>query len=81
MEQRLRDVALKEEENISNFRRGTAPTLLGLASSLSRFVLLTFFVPQIENIVVIAAFTISKGIFLEPNSATSYSSLSGNEQK
>lgn len=38
LEQRLRDVALKEEENISNFNGETSPTLLGLASSLSRFV-------------------------------------------
>ncbi|KAI8523282.1 hypothetical protein RHMOL_Rhmol13G0061200 [Rhododendron molle] len=32
---RLRDVALKEEVNISNFDGVTSPTLLGLASSLS----------------------------------------------
>ncbi|KAA8519662.1 hypothetical protein F0562_013893 [Nyssa sinensis] len=32
---RLRDIALKEEVRISNFKCGTAPTLLGLASSLS----------------------------------------------
>ncbi|GFY86901.1 Spc97 / Spc98 family of spindle pole body (SBP) component [Actinidia rufa] len=35
---RLRDMALKEEVNIRNSNSGTAPTLLGLASSLSRFV-------------------------------------------
>ena len=38
LEQRLRDMALKEEVNIRNSNSGTAPTLLGLASSLSRFV-------------------------------------------
>ncbi|KAK3025229.1 hypothetical protein RJ639_044577, partial [Escallonia herrerae] len=32
---RLRDIALKEEVKISNYSCGTAPTLLGLASSLS----------------------------------------------
>uniref|UniRef100_A0A5B6YPJ1 Gamma-tubulin complex component n=1 Tax=Davidia involucrata TaxID=16924 RepID=A0A5B6YPJ1_DAVIN len=32
---RVRDIALKEEVRISNSKSGTAPTLLGLASSLS----------------------------------------------
>lgn len=32
---RLRDIALKEEVNINNYDGGTAPTLLGLSSSLS----------------------------------------------
>lgn len=35
--QRLRDVALKEEMKMSNSNGQTAPTLLGLANSLSRY--------------------------------------------
>ena len=37
--QRLRNIALKEETSTSNADGVTTPTLLGLANSLSRFLL------------------------------------------
>lgn len=46
--QRLRDIALTEEIKISNDGAGIAPTLLGLANSLSRFVLQCFIMLHIK---------------------------------
>ncbi|KAL4590979.1 hypothetical protein LXL04_003927 [Taraxacum kok-saghyz] len=41
LEQKLRDIALMEEVKMNNSKTGTAPTILGLGNSLTRYVKLT----------------------------------------